>query len=165
MLAGLLGAAPASGSPSLVLWVSLGAGWYGESSCRSVPSTAWPLAAPWAVGHSLPGCTPPLWVTVGMWGPLRRVSTGGCAVFGPRTPPRLRRGVSRIAVGTGLGGVPPPRVYRGVRRPRASHPPALAVVGPRRCRWASFRARGCGLPRLWGWVPEGFASKARVRDM
>jgi hypothetical protein len=60
VFAGLLGAAPASGSPSLVFWVWLVARWYGESSCRSVPSTAWPLATPWAVGQTLPGCTPPL---------------------------------------------------------------------------------------------------------
>ena len=53
MFAGLLGAAPASGSPSLVFWVWLVARWYGESSCRSVPSTAWPLATPWAVGQTL----------------------------------------------------------------------------------------------------------------
>ena len=36
----------------------------------------------------------------------------------------VRRGVfSRIAVGAGLGGVPRPRVYRGVRRLRAALPP------------------------------------------
>ena len=107
VFAGLLGAAPASGSPSLVFWVWLVARWYGESSCRSVPSTAWPVATPWAVGHSLPGCSPPpLTWCLGFlppgcrdrrasgpffWaGPLHRVSTGGCAVFGLRTPPRLR---------------------------------------------------------------------------
>ncbi len=60
VFAGLLGAALASGSPSLVFWVRPVAGWYSESSCRSVPSTAWPLATPWAVGQTLPGCTPPL---------------------------------------------------------------------------------------------------------
>ena len=76
------------------------------------------------------------------------MSTGGCAVFGPRTPPRLRRGVSCIAGGTGLGGVPPPRVYRGVRRLRASHPPALAVEGLLLCRWARFVVLGVGARRV-----------------
>ena len=102
-----------------------------------------------AVGYTLGRGANPAWVhpapltwfsglPVVMWGSLRRLSTGGCAVFGPRTPPRLRRGVSCIAGGTGLGGVPRPLVYRGVRRLRASHSPPLAraVEGLLLCRWA-----------------------------
>ena len=88
-------------------------------------------------------------------------------------------------------GVPPPLVYRGVRRPRASHPPALAAGGllhcrrhragrgpstaclpggapssglapPPRLRWRVSCSAGGPGSWFWGWEPEGFASNFRL---
>ena len=152
VFAGLLGAAPASGSPSLVFWVWLVARWYGESSCRSVPSTAWPVATPWAVGHSLLGCSPPpLTWCLGflppgcrdrrasgpfLWAePLHRVSAGG---FLPSVWPRsVPRPVQLFLGGTVVLRQPggwPPRFDRHWL-PGCS---SVAVLGARSVVWGLF---------------------------
>ena len=114
--AGLLGAAPASGSPSRGM----------------------------AVGLIWPGCTPHPLPTTGVsllglgFGPRQLVSGS----LSPSVPGSAGLGVLL------LGGAPSPRVYRGVRRLRASHPSALAVSGLLLIVWP--RSVPCPVQHAWG---------------
>ena len=116
MSAGLLGAAPASGSPSRGM----------------------------AVGLIWPGCTPHPLPTTGVsllglgFGPRQLVSGS----LSPSVPGSAGLGVLL------LGGAPSPRVYRGVRRLRASHPSALAVSGLLLIVWPC--SVPCPVQHAWG---------------